>query len=103
MHAAAERPEDRRETERHVISLDAKARRPNGGAFASVTIIDISEGGFQTLGLEPFSPGSDVLVYLPGIAPKKATVVWQRDGRTGSQFDEPLHIAVVDHLARQFK
>ena len=103
MQTAAPRPEERRETERHFISLDAKARRPNGGAFASVTITDISKGGFQTLGLEPFSPGADVLIYLPGIAPRKATVVWQKNGRTGSQFDEPLHIAVVDHLARQFK
>lgn len=103
MQAAAPRPEDRREAERHLISLEAKARRPNGGTFASITIMDISVGGFQTLGLEPFSPGADVLIYLPGIAPRKATVVWQRDGRTGSQFDEPLHIAVVDHLARQFR
>ncbi|NNC72898.1 MAG: hypothetical protein HKN78_08485 [Sphingomonadaceae bacterium] len=103
MQIAVEKPEDRRETERHIISLEAKARRPNGGAFAAITITDISVGGFQTLGLEPFSPGADVLIYLPGIAPRKATVVWQRNGRTGSQFDEPLHIAVVDHLARQFR
>ena len=93
---------ERRESERHIISLQAKARRPNGGAFAAVTITNISVGGFETLGLEPFSPGTDILIYLPGIAPRKATVIWQKDGRTGSQFDEPLHIAVVDHLIKQF-
>ncbi|MEQ9661761.1 MAG: PilZ domain-containing protein [Parasphingopyxis sp.] len=102
MQTAKNHEAERREYERHVISLAAKARRANGGTHAAITILDVSEGGVQTLGAEQFGVGTDLLIYLPGIAPKKARVVWQRDGRTGSQFDTPLHIAVVDHLARQF-
>lgn len=102
MQPAIQDGAERRRFARHLISLPAKARRANGGTFAAITIVDVSVGGMQTLGAEPFSIGTEILVYLPGLAPKKACVVWQRDGRTGSQFDTVLHSAVVDHLARQF-
>ncbi len=101
MDQSARKWADRRSAERHDIRLEARARRP-GRNYSVVTITDISTDGFAILGLESYSPGADITIYLPGLGPKLATVMWQRDGRTGSRFFEPLHAAVVDHLAQRF-
>ncbi len=73
------------------------------GPVAPVNITDISTEGFAIRGLEPYTIGTEILIYLPGLSPKYATVIWQRDKRTGAQFLDPLHPAVVEHLARQFR
>ena len=93
---------DRRRFERYSICLETRVRRSNSSAFSVLTLTDIAEGGFQAAGYEPFNIGSDILVYLPGIAPKAAHVIWQEDGKTGAAFIDPLHVAVVDHIAKNY-
>jgi hypothetical protein len=48
-------------------------------------------------------PGSRIFITVPGIVPLEAAVAW-RDGHSyGCAFVQPLHAAVLDHIARKFR
>ena len=64
-----------------------------------ILVTDLSIGG---CGIEldiELEPGSRVWVKLPGLENLPARVAWADGARAGLSFDNPLHPAVVAHIA----
>ena len=64
--------------------------RSAGDPNLSITVCDISTGGFMAECLRPVLIGSYVSLDVPGIGPVHAQVRWQLGGRIGGRFLEPL-------------
>lgn len=66
------------------------------------TITDISCDGCQVRFASYLAPNTYVVLTIPSFAPLGATVVWTDGDAIGLQFAEPLHAAIVDHIARVY-
>ncbi|MEO0032949.1 MAG: hypothetical protein RIS94_2707 [Pseudomonadota bacterium] len=60
--------------------------------------IDLSCHGLRMAGMERFRQGDTVWVTLPGLEPRRATVVWAERFEAGCDFAEPLHPAILDAI-----
>ena len=61
---------------------------------------DLSETGFKLAWLPDYSPGQPLKIRIPGIEPLNAKVCWHEGKQFGCAFENPLHIAVFEHIVR---
>ena len=58
----------------------------NGWECSTVSLVEISAGGFRAIHSEWFAAGETIRVFIPGLGPIDARVKWS-DGRTfGAEF-----------------
>ncbi len=70
------------------------------GTWRTVQLRDLSPDGFQ-LGWSPDMRADRPLrIRIPGLQILTAEVRWRSRDAVGCKFVEPLHIAVVEHIAR---
>lgn len=62
-------------------------------------VIDISEGGCKLRASAGFAnKGDRITIRLNGINAPLGTVVWSEGKEAGVAFENPMHIAMLDHL-----
>lgn len=80
------------------------AIRHNVTCRAEVAIADLSTSGCRiNRPGQDLAIGSAVFVRLHELAPLRAMVRWNQAGLTGLEFEQPLYIAVLDHLLNQWQ
>jgi hypothetical protein len=88
---------ERRSTLRIDTSREAKLRM-RGSLARQVVLSDVSHHGCR-VGAPHLSPGDQVLITLPGLESKMATVAWSNATHAGLLFVQALHPAVATHIA----
>ncbi|QLC23948.1 hypothetical protein HFP57_02140 [Parasphingopyxis algicola] len=61
-------------------------------------LLNISRTGFQLDSAAVLGESDRLFLYLPGLQPLSATVVWRNDFRIGCKFDTPISDYVYDNL-----
>jgi hypothetical protein len=89
---------DGRKAERRIVNL-AAALREDGVKTDSVTVLDVSTGGFKAEADTEIEEGTEVWLKLPGFEVRRSRVVWARGGEIGCEFQLPLHPSELDLLA----
>jgi len=72
------------------IEVDCFASVRDGANVLRMRARDISQGGLKLESTTSLTPGSDVVVALPGLAPQACVVRWNDDGFTGITFNRLL-------------
>lgn len=85
-----------RRSERRRLAVRVKYRRKIVRLVAKT--IDLSCHGLRMTGAERFRDGDTVWITLPGLEPRKASVVWTNGFEAGCNFADPLHPAVLDAI-----
>jgi hypothetical protein len=83
-----------RRSERQQIGVQVQYKRKVVRLVAKA--IDLSVHGLRISGMERLREGEVVLITLPGLEPRHATVVWSDQFESGCAFAEPLHPAVFE-------
>ena len=91
-----------RRTERYDLAFRASLRERGASRF-TVTVRDLSVTGYKCESSFPLAVGSRVWLTIPGLAPLESIVVWKSEFHYGCAFGAPIHVAVLDHIARQTK
>jgi hypothetical protein len=91
-------PEMRRH--RRLPALRHASLRSSQSGAVSGAITDLSMTGCRITTRGPFWPGMRICVRIDGLQSWWGTVVWHQDAEIGIAFENPLHIAVVEHIAR---
>ncbi|HEX8668274.1 MAG TPA: PilZ domain-containing protein [Allosphingosinicella sp.] len=86
---------DGRKAERRIVNL-AAALREEGAKKTSITLLDISTGGFKADAPEPIEIGTEVWLKIEGLEARRSRVVWHRERDIGCEFEVPLHKAEID-------
>ncbi len=73
------------------------------GARSLCRVADLSITGARLLTLAPLTPGTAILVTLPGQEPRAATVMWSDDHTAGCKFAEPLSQRLLDLLVAMYR
>lgn len=89
---------DRRRAERIATDLEADVRR-GGPARIPGHVVDMSTIGFRIRTGEKLPHGGTVWLRLDPLAPLMAKVMWSQSYVAGCAFSQPLHPAVLDHVA----
>lgn len=86
-----------RGSERRSLNLLVKGRVQSRAIYAD--LIDISEGGCKLRASAGFANSGDrVTIRMNGINAPLGKVVWANGKEAGIAFENPMHIAVLDHL-----
>lgn len=86
-----------RGSDRRPLHLMVKGRVQSRAIYAD--LIDISEGGCKLRAGSGFaSVGDRVTIRLNGINSPLGRVVWVEGKVAGVAFENPMHIAILDHL-----
>lgn len=93
---------DGRRAERLGVQMQA-ALRPSGSTRFDVDVIDMSVVGVGFGTASNLNIGDRVWLTVPGMAGIESHIVWRRGHRYGGEFVSPLHVAVLDHIVRQFR
>ncbi len=91
-----------RRTERYDLTFQA-ALRERGAARFTVTVRDLSVTGFKCDSSFPLAIGARVWLTIPGLSPLESIVMWKSEFNYGCAFASAIHVAVLDHIARQTK
>ena len=83
------RPISRRRSLREPVSLDARIER-DGLKRALCRLVDLSVHGARLQTYSALDRGATVLVTLPVVGTRPATIVWADDFLAGCQFEAPL-------------
>jgi PilZ domain len=93
--------DDTRRALRMDIEFPAMLREPGTTKF-QVKVKDLSATGFRCETSFTLQKGSTIWLTIPGLAGLEATVAWRDGFKYGFSFNSPLHIAIFEHVARQF-
>ena len=63
-------------------------------------LVDLSETGFRVAWLPEYDATKPLRIRIPGIEVLSAKICWQEGPQIGCQFENPLHVAVFEHIAR---
>jgi hypothetical protein len=88
-----------RRAERIAVRMEASLRQPSFSKF-DVLVSDLSTDGFKCETHYRVSPNATVWLTIPGLAPLESRVVWANGNAYGCSFTQPLHVAVMEHVAR---
>jgi len=83
-----------RRSERRRVGVKIRYRRRIVRLHART--IDLSCHGLRLASMERFKLGDTIWVTLPGLEPRRASVVWVENFEAGCSFAEPLHPAVLE-------
>jgi PilZ domain len=92
---------DTRRADRLDIDFPAMLREAGMSKF-SVKVKDLSVTGFRCETSFTMTMGSTVWLTIPGLSGLEATVAWKDGFKYGFAFLAPLHVAIFDHVIRQF-
>lgn len=95
---AATLPEMRRH--RRLPALRYTALRTSHHGVVPGSIVDLSVSGCRVSTQGTFAQGTHVCLRIEGMNSMWGTVVWQQGTDVGIAFDQPMHPAVVEHIAR---
>lgn len=85
------------------LAMPARCRMLSGFT-QDVVIRDIAEGGCRVAGSAlHLRAGDRVLLRPPGMESLTGTVQWCERDEAGIVFERELHVAVVEHLHRQYR
>lgn len=84
--------------DRIATNLRADVRLAGASRIPAV-IINLSTTGFYLRCEERLRPGSQIWVRIGSLAPLMARVIWRDAYCAGCAFDQPLHPAILNHLA----
>lgn len=88
-----------RRSERLSVRMTASLREQSFSKF-DVEVSDLSIDGFRCETHYRLIPDSIVWLTIPGFAPLESRVVWAGRNAYGCAFTQPLHVAVMEHVAR---
>jgi hypothetical protein len=91
-----------RRAERLGVQMKAALRASGWGKF-DVNVSDMSVVGFRFDTASNLNVGERVWLSIPGLAALESLVVWRSRHHYGCEFVIPLHVAVLDHVVRQFR
>ncbi len=93
--------DDGRRAERLTVNMQATLRE-SGSVKYTIDLLDLSVTGFRFKTSYNLHIGTQVWLNLPKLEGRRSTVMW-RDGYIyGCAYDQPLHMAVFDHIVRQY-
>ncbi len=90
-----------REHDRGDVQIYADIREQGAGKH-KVNIIDLSRSGFRVYSLTYIKVDKKVFLTIPGYAPQEARIAWHNGDLYGCQFAGSLHIAIYEHIIKQF-
>jgi hypothetical protein len=96
----AERPGERRRSQRFATGSQIHARRIPGVNF-EVPLDNVSAGGCRLEMIEECEEGEDVIARFPDLEPLGAQVRWTLGPTAGVQFTRPIHPAVLGSLLQR--
>lgn len=88
-----------RRAERVSVRMQASLREQSFSKF-DVLVSDLSTDGFRCETHYRVAPNAIVWLTIPGLAPLESRVVWSNGKAYGCAFTQPLHVAVMEHVAR---
>lgn len=72
--------------------------RKRGYSQTKTDMTDISQTGFQIDSTINLATGEIIFIYLPGIQPLSARVVWRDGFRVGCRFEAPISEYIYERL-----
>jgi hypothetical protein len=75
--------------------------RQGTAPWAMVRLEDISPTGFRIAWLPICSVDKPIRIRIPGLNLLTAQIVWREGKTVGCAFQEPLHVAVFEHIVRR--
>lgn len=90
---------DSRRADRYVLEFLAFLRARGSTKF-TIDLHDLSVTGFRCGTSYNMNVGDAVWLTIPGLEARESRVVWRNGFEYGCEFVEPLHIAVLDHIAK---
>ncbi len=91
---------NRRSADRKAVRVTADFRRTGRTPFR-VHVRDLSASGCRCETVSKVYDGDVVWITIPGLAPISGTIRWVSTREFGVQWSHPLHISVLDHVAKQ--
>lgn len=77
------------------INLSCRAVVRIGAIYHTAEVHDISQGGIKVELGDPRCVGDDAVVTVDGLRPVHGTVRWQKNGRAGIAFHQPIPFQVL--------
>lgn len=68
--------------------------------WKTVSLEDLSPGGFRIAWLPDARPEIALRIRIPGMQLLTARICWAQDNAVGCAFADPLHVAVFEHVVR---
>ncbi len=84
------------------VGLELPVRCKHGLVRSTVMLKDLTPYGARIDGLEKLRIGEPLTLFIPGLHPKTAFVVWSEPMSSGLEFDHPLHQSVFDTVVSEF-
>ena len=75
--------------------------RQGSRAWTMTRLEDMSQTGFRLAWLPKYSQHQPMRIRSPGLQLLTAHIRWHDGKAAGCSFEEPLHVAVFDHIVRQ--
>lgn len=76
--------------------------REHGGGKHKVYIIDLSRSGFRIRSSTYIRDDRTIFLTIPGYAALEAKIAWHKGDLYGCLLINKLHVAIFDHMVRQF-
>lgn len=83
------------------ISFDLMVRYRRGNVRGPMLLKNLTCGGARVEGIENLRCGDKVVLCLPSLKAKEATVVWVSGASAGLEFDRPLHPDIFEGLVQR--
>ncbi len=90
-----------REYNRGDVEIYADVREHGAGKH-KVHIIDLSRSGFRIKSSTFIRDDRSIFLTIPGYAALEARIAWHEHNLYGCEFITGLHIAIFEHIVRQF-
>lgn len=84
------------------VGFELPVRCKHGLVRSTVMLKDLTTHGARIEGIPPQRIGESVTLFLPGLAPKTAFVVWSEAKTSGLEFELALHEKVFATLVADF-
>jgi PilZ domain len=76
--------------------------REHGAGKHKVHIIDLSRSGFRIKSSTYIRDDRAIFLTIPGYAALEARIAWHENHLYGCEFTNQLHVAIYEHIVRQF-
>lgn len=84
------------------VGFELPVRCKHGLVRSTVMLKDLTTHGARIEGIPRQRIGESITLFLPGLAPKTAFVMWSEDKTSGLEFELPLHENVFATLVSDF-
>jgi hypothetical protein len=91
---------DQRGSPRFALEVPAALNHAHPAKRVDAELLDLSLTGCRVLAAKAYAAGTELPVKILGLEAWPARVVWNDAWSLGVEFDNPMHVAVVEHYAR---